>query len=397
MKKFNYIFLANLFSALCKFLVLIVLARLGSPIEVGKYNYALVISAPIFLFLSLKIRSVIVTNDNYKPSNHYSTILTINSIAIIFLSIIALIIDSSNFKVLLLVSLIKIVENLKEIAYGIYQKDSEMKYLSMSMISYNFFSFLCFSITFYLTKSLESSLILWLIIAIVSFYIVDKTLLKKEYNIKLKYVKDYQIMKEISLLTFPLSLSTAIGSLNTGIPRILVKSFHGEYYLGVFSAIAYLLVVGNLFANSISQIFLPQLRNFYRLKNYEDYRKTTKKMMFLGFIVGIVGVFLSSIIGKTILKIVFGNEYANNSITLVILSFGLLFILSGVFLGTSIIATGNYKVNYKISLITLFSTIISSIIFIPRFGLIGTAITISFSQLITLIAYYYFYKKVDRS
>ena len=204
-------------------------------------------------------------------------------------------------------------------------------------------------------------------------------------------------MKEIFLLAFPLSLSSAIGSLNTGIPRILMKSFYGEYYLGIFSTIAYLLVVGNLFANSISQIFLPKLRNYYRLKNYDEYRKTTKKMMFLGFVVGIVGVLLSSIIGKTILKIVFGNEYANNSMTLVILSFGLVFILSGVFLGTSIVATGNYKVNYKISLITFVSIIILSILFIPRFRLIGTAITISFSQLITLIAYYYFYKKVDKS
>lgn len=396
-KNFNYMFVANIVSALCKFLILLVIVRLGTPEEVGKYNYALVITAPIFLFFSLKIRSIIVTNDQYKLNDFASTIISLNSILIIVVSILLWFLSKENFGVILIISLIKFFENLKEIPYGVYQKEEKLKLMSYSMWIYNISSLILFSLIYLIFQNLNLALIASLFSCVISVLFIDKLIIKSNFGITFNFVLDYKKIKDIIILSIPLAFSSALGSLNTGIPRILLEKFFGQYTLGIFSTIAYILVIGSLFANSISQVFLPKLRRLFKEKNKKEFEMLTKKMVSIGVLMGLIALLTSITIGKFILSLVFGSEYGANNIVLIILSLGLLFILSGVFLGTSIIATGNYNVNYKISVLLLVSVLLFSFILIPKYSLLGAALTITISQFVALISYFYFYKKIFRS
>lgn len=396
MKNFNYMFVANIVSALCKFLILLVIVRLGTPEEVGKYNYALVITAPIFLFFSLKIRSIIVTNDQYKLNDFASTIISLNSILIIFVSILLWFLSKENFGVILIISLIKFFENLKEIPYGVYQKEEKLKLMSYSMWIYNISSLILFSLIYIIFQNLNLALIASLFICVISVLFIDKLIIKSNFGITFNFVLDYKKIKDIIILSIPLAFSSALGSLNTGIPRILLEKFFGQYTLGIFSTIAYILVIGSLFANSISQVFLPKLRRLFKEKNKKEFEMLTKKMVSIGVLMGLIALLTSITIGKFSLSLIFGSEYGANNIILIILSLGLLFILSGVFLGTSIIATGNYNVNYKISVLSLVSVLLFSFILIPKYSLLGAALTVTISQFVALISYFYFYKKIFR-
>lgn len=395
-KNFNYMFVANIVSALCKFLILLVIVRLGTPEEVGKYNYALVITAPIFLFFSLKIRSIIVTNDQYKLNDFASTIISLNSILIIVVSILLWFLSEENFGVILIISLIKFFENLKEIPYGVYQKEEKLKLMSYSMWIYNISSLILFSLIYIIFQNLNLALIASLFSCVISVLFIDKLIIKSNFGITFNFVLDYKKIKDIIILSIPLSFSSALGSLNTGIPRILLEKFFGQYTLGIFSTIAYILVIGSLFANSISQVFLPKLRRLFKEKNKKEFEMLTKKMVSIGVLMGLIALLTSITIGKFSLSLIFGSEYGANNIILIILSLGLLFILSGVFLGTSIIATGNYNVNYKISVLVLVSVLLFSFILIPKYSLLGAALTITISQFVALISYFYFYKKIFR-
>ncbi len=391
---FVYSLVANVYSALCKFLILLTIIRLGTPIEVGRYNYALVLSAPVFLLASLKIRSIIVTNDEYKVNHFFNAIILINTFFFtVFICIVSLLSNANETIIILVVSLIKFLDNIKEVSYGVYQKDEQLKIQSVSMIMYFTLSLVSFYLSFYITSDLLISLTLSLLSGLLTFFIFDIPVMKKKFKVFLKLTLSMSVSKKIMFLALPLSISSAIGSLNTGLPRVFLKEFFNEYALGIFSAIAYLLVVGTLLANSLSQVFLPRLRKLFKNNKITDFVNLTKKMVLIGTAVGIFSVIASTFLGRFVLKIFFGAEYANQNEVLIILSFGLLFILSGVFLGTSIVATGNYKVNYKISVITLLSIIIFSVSFIPVWGLIGTAYTITCSQLVAFLSYLYFYNK----
>lgn len=395
-KNFNYMFVANIVSALCKFLILLVIVRLGTPEEVGKYNYALVITAPIFLFFSLKIRSIIVTNDQYKLNDFASTIICLNSILIAVISIFLYFFSKEYLGVILIVSLIKFFENLKEIPYGVYQKEEKLKLMSYSMWIYNIFSLVLFFIIYMIFQDLNLALLGSLFTCVISVLFIDRLIIKSNFGISFEFLFNYKKFKNIIILSIPLAFSSALGSLNTGIPRILLERFFGQYTLGIFSTIAYILVIGSLFANSISQVFLPKLRKLFKENNKREFEILTKKMVLIGVIIGLIALLCSLTIGEFVLSLIFGSEYATNNIVLIILSLGLLFILSGVFLGTSIIATGKYNVNYKISILLLFSILLFSFILIPKYSLLGAALTITISQFVALVSYYYFYKKIFR-
>ncbi|MBO3078327.1 oligosaccharide flippase family protein [Mammaliicoccus vitulinus] len=396
-KNFSFAFISNIISSACKFLILLLIVKLGTPSEVGIYNYALIISAPVFLFTSLKIRSIQVTNNNYKFNEYYSLIIILNIIALLIIVIISLIIERNIVAYsIIILSTIKVLDNLKEVIYGLYQKHENLKLVGISIIINNIFNLIIFSIVYYSTADLIMSLTMMFLISILVFLLYDLRVLKKNYNTKLEFNIYKNDFFAILILAIPLSISSSLGALNTSIPRIILKNTNGEFYLGIFSAIAYILVLANLFANSISQVFLPRLSKYFHQNNVEEFNKLANKLLVIGFIIGILTFLITLFFGKLILNIGFGEIYSEYYLVLIILSIGLLFLLSGVFAGTVITSTGNYKVHYKITTISLVFTVILSILTIEKFSIYGTAFTIMFSQIVTFICYMYFFVRLKR-
>lgn len=396
-KNFSFAFMSNIISSACKFLILLLIIKLGNPSEVGVYNYALIISAPIFLFTSLKIRSIQVTNNEYKFNEYYSLIIMLNIIVLCLVTIFSLLIEKNiTAYSIIILSIIKVLDNLKEVIYGLYQKYENLKLVGISVIINNVFNLLTFAITYYLSKNLIISLIIMLITSVVIFTLYDLRILKKIYNTTLKLILNKKNLFTLLLLALPLSISSSLGSLTTSIPRIFLKNIYGEFYLGIFSAIAYILVLANLFANSISQVFLPRLSKYFYQKNICEFKKLANKLISIGFFIGLFTFLISLLFGKIILKIGFGKIYSEYYMVLIILSIGLLFLLSGVFTGTILTSTGNYRVHYKISIISLTFTIIFSFLTINKYDIYGTAFTIMCSQIITFICYMYFYHRLKK-
>lgn len=69
---FSWTVIGNLVYALCQWGMLIVLAKLLSPEAVGQFALGLAITAPILLFTSLKLRSVLATDvgDQYRFADY---------------------------------------------------------------------------------------------------------------------------------------------------------------------------------------------------------------------------------------------------------------------------------------------------------------------------------------
>lgn len=396
-KNFSFAFMSNIISSACKFLILLLIVKLGSPSEVGIYNYALIISAPVFLITSLKIRSIQVTNNNYKFNEYYSLIIILNLIVLGIVVITSLLIEKNiTAYAIIILSTIKVLDNLREVIYGLYQKHENLKSVGLSITINNIFNLIVFAIVYYLSTNLIISLVMMFITSIFIFLIYDLRVLSKKYNTTLKLIINKKKLIAILILAIPLSISSSLGALNTSIPRIILKNSYGEFYLGIFSAIAYILVLANLFANSISQVFLPRLSKYFHQKNIEEFNKLANKLIGIGFIIGIFTFLIAFIFGELILKIAFGEVYSKYYLVLIILSIGLLFLLSGVFAGTIITSTGNYKIHYKITIISLVFTVIFSFLTIKKYSIYGTAYTIMFSQIVTFICYMYFYLRLKK-
>ncbi len=394
-KNFSFSLLSNIFSSICKFLILIIIIKIGTPIEVGKYNYALALCAPIFILSSLKIRSIQITNNKFRY-NDYNNLSFITNFTMLFVLvfIVSIFYDKENLYTIFFVAFIKVIDNLREVVYGRFHRDENLEFISKSTVYNNAACLLLFGILYILTHSLNISLFGMLLGNLLAYIFYDVRNLLKNYPIKLKFTFKKELFTKLFLMALPLSFSSSIGSFNISMPRFFLMHFNGEYFLGIFSAIAYILVIANLFASSISQVFLPRLSKLYREEKFVELNVYARRLIKIGFMIGFIFVFFSIVFGKELLLIVFGTEYSSYSAVLIILSIGLMFLLSGVFVGTVLTSLGNYSVHYKISIVTLLSSTILSILLIPRYSIYGAGLTVTLSQFVTMIGYYYYFKKL---
>ncbi|WP_414047247.1 lipopolysaccharide biosynthesis protein [Macrococcus equi] len=398
-KKLNSIsstFLANIIVALSKWIILILVARILTPTEVGVYTLAFAITAPISLLINMKLRSLYVTEENEKNFLNYIILRNIlNAISFLFIIIIALMFWNNHFDILIVVMLNKLLDLFSEIIYAYFHKKKLFTKISKIMIRKTIFEVVTFGLILLITKNLFVSLFISLIIK--SLYVYFAEFRPLNYLIK-KQTQSFLSIINILKLGIPLGFVQMIVSLNTNIPRYYLEFFEDVKTLGLFSSIAYLLVIFNLFASSISQFFLPQLHelnkqgNLGALKNYLN-----RKMNFYVIIIGITITIFLYFFGEFILDFLYGKDYSKMNKVLVIISISSLFNTISWNYDTALMAIRYISIQPKITLITLIVNAVISYYLINNFGIYGASfslIIISFLQLILRV--YFFNKKIER-
>lgn len=390
-------FLSNIVVAFCKWLILILIARLLSPKEVGIYTLAFAITAPISLLINMKLRSLYVTDECANSFIDYFHLrLILNVISFLILSVIAFFIWKDIFWILLVVMLNKLTELLSENVYSAHHKKKSFYRISKMMIQKSIIEVVSFGFALVIFKSLIYALIVSLILKTLYVFLVE--LPSIYYLIKNNHYNINKVLK-ILRLALPLGLVQMIVSLNTNIPRYFLEYFEDVTSLGLFSSVAYLLVIFNLFASSISQFFLPKLYeinqsgNTKMLKNYIN-----KKMNVTVIFIGIIITLFLFIFGEQVLTIIYGSEYSKMKNLLVIVSLSTLLNTISWNYDTALMAIRYISVQPKITIFTLLINIIISHQLINEHGIYGAALSLIIVSLLQLILRVYFFnRRLERS
>ena len=119
---FSWTFIGNVINAAAWFLMTIVLARLGSPEDVGQFALGLATTAPIFMFATLRLRDVQATDtrQEYLFGDYFAMRLITTALAV--LAVVG-IVAVSGFEwevslVILATALSKAVEAISDAFYG---------------------------------------------------------------------------------------------------------------------------------------------------------------------------------------------------------------------------------------------------------------------------------------
>lgn len=402
--------LGNVFYAFTQFILLIILAKLGNPTVVGQFTLALAVCSPVFLLSNLKLRTVMCTdiNDNYYYKTFKFLRVLSSLIAIIFIALIAFFSNYSldMFWVIMLFSFAKFVEMQSDIYYGLFQKREEMDLIAKSLIIKGTLNIL-FVYGLYVYTSNLIFVVLGIFISnllvLIFFDKRNSVRFNSDWSIPIKDILIKKQLINLLIISFPLGLSTALGSLNTNMPRYFVEQNLGQYELGIFAAISYLLIAANTIINALSQAVTPRLAKLF-LNNIDQFIKFTTKLILLGFSIGLLSLIIVFFFGEEILLIIYSEDYANYSSVLLVITLGSLVLLTSVFLGTAISASRNYKIQPKIQVVTTFFILVGSYFFINKLGLIGAAwavftgyLTTSIGYLIAFIVIVYKAKWVDEN
>ena len=209
-----------------------------------------------------------------------------------------------------------------------------------------------------------------------------------------KIVADGSVFRELVLFSLPLAPSIIMDQIRSKIDIFLLGYFLSAREVGIYSVAITITALLPTFLSAFIMILGPVMTELHsKGKNAEFKQKYRTVSLWIFYLTTPIALFIV-FFANSIVNILFGSDYADASVALMILTSG--FFIYAIF-GTSGLLTwvlGKTTAYMVINIISAISGILLNIALIPKFGVIGAAIATSTSLFIcyvgTLLFIYHF-------
>jgi O-antigen/teichoic acid export membrane protein len=249
---------------------------------------------------------------------------------LIGLAVIAVITRAGSYQrgtamVILAVALIKAIEALSDIFYGLFQLNDRLDQIGKSMMFRGAVSVIVLSAGLYFTRNIVAAIVLlataWLAVLLGFDARRGRRFASltpgqgegSEPRRKWRQVwPKFSLLRQWKLvrLSLPLGIVMTLVSLNLSLPRLFVHASLGEHELGIFSAMAYTTVAVATFADALGHSMIPRMSRFYAGGNLTAFRSSLAMLVALGAVFGLAGFVTAQVLGARLLRILFTAEYA---------------------------------------------------------------------------------------
>ena len=394
---FTWVLSGNVLYSACQWGVVVILAKLGSPEQVGEYALGLAVSAPVILFANFQLRALLASDvrDQFAFGQYLTFRLVSLGAALVAVAGVAALTEPSGriAGITLLLGLAQTLDFVSETYYGFMQRHDRIDRLSVSLLLKGPLSLAALWGAMYITRD-----IVWAVVGLIA----GRLLILWTWDSRLAFaVNNYggssraaetlrlrwnaSSMLNLFRLAFPLGVISMLVSLNTSIPRLFVEAHRGSAELGIFSAIASLLSAGSLVVSAYGQsIFLPVAQAFAQ-GDRARFRGFVLLAGALGGVLGGAGVLLAVWFGPAILAHLFRKEYATYADIFVQLMIAgtVMFVGSG--LGYVMTAARSLRPQIPLLIASAAAAVATSAWSIPRYGLRGAADAVLAAALVQLV------------
>ncbi len=395
-KNFSWTFAGTLVYTLCQWGMLSALSKLGTPQVVGQFALGLAITAPVVLFFNLQLRPVQATDSRgeYAFRDYLGLRMVTTLLALVLISVVVTV---SGYRmeivlVVLAVGAAKAFEALSDIFYGLLQRHERMDVVGRSMMIKGPLSLLALGLVFYVTGSL-----LWATVAIAATWAVTlgiydirkcAMLIKSgTHDMAVSLMPRWKlgILWRLTGFALPLGFVAALNSLNTNIPRYLTEQYLGERELGIFAALAYIMVSARLVSGALGNSASPRLSRFFAEGNRAEFNKLLFRLVLFGFSAGAIGVLASLVAGRWILSLLYTPEYAEYTTLFVwvMVATGLGYVTS--ILNFGIVATRRFRLQALTLVGVVGATSVACLILIPALGVVGAGMSLTLGTALYLV------------
>ena len=402
---FSWTLLGNIVYSGCQWGMVVILAKLGSPIMVGQFALGLAVTAPIIMFANLQLRAVQATDAKHEYL--FGDYLGLRLIAIV-LALVAIIAISffSGYRtetmlVILAVGVAKVFESMSDVFFGLLQHHERMDRIAKSMMIKGPLSLLALGTGVYLTKStLWGTIglaITWALILVL--YDIKSGVLILRASTKTMNLSTGESTKHpslsprwekaklvrLALLALPLGFVMLLISLNANIPRYFIEHYLGERQLGIFAAISYLMVAGTTIVSALGQSASPRLAKYYASGNHTAFRDLLVKLVAIAMLLGLAGLLVVIFAGRELLTLLYRPEYAKHVDIFLwaMVAAGISYITS--FLGYGMTAARYFKVQMPLFTVVILVLIIACFWLIPAYGLLGAAMALTIAAIAQML------------
>jgi O-antigen/teichoic acid export membrane protein len=385
---FSWNFLGNIVFSFGQWAVLAILTKLVVVEEVGNYSYAVAFTAPFVLFFQMQMRSLQITdtNDEYTFNDYLGFRIISSLISLIFIVFISLMFGNDMRLTILIasVTLFKLSDSMSDIFYGLFQKHEYMKHIAISMIIKATITVLFFFITLRLTHNIILSVLFVTFLKTIIIIIYD--LHKASNYIKIYPLFDNNVLIRLLKASFPLGLMSLLMSLDSNIPKYVIEHFEGVESLGYFSVLSYINMAGGQMITSISQASTPRLAILYTYENKKMFIRMLLKLTMIGFAIGVFSLLFVLLFGEEFISILYSKEYTKHMNVFIVIMIAGAINYTASFLGNGMTAARAFNIQPVLGIIWVLTSLIVSLVMVPKFGLLGGAIALVFSATVKLVS-----------
>lgn len=394
----------NAFYAASQWLLLIVLAKLGGTGNVGLFSLAMAINAPVLVLTKLQLRDVQVTDAKEEYSFDHYLGLRIACSMLMFVIVIPLAIASSDngkqLAVILILTAAKAIEMLSDIFYGLFQKHERMDFVSLSLIVRGSCSLLIFSLLLLWTDQLLWGSIGLAVVWGLLLLLLDVRLalhIMKSHHARFDWKSMFvngvtsifrdKKMLRLFLIAIPMGLAGVFNTLSENIPRYVIQHELGEHALGIFAAVAYLIIAGDTIIVAFGQTITPRLAKYYAAEKTKLFVKLLLQSLAATACIGFAGLAVAFWGGSFLLPLLYNDDFIQhgNLFVWLMINGTLAFVCN--IMGAGITAMRKFKIQVPIQLISCILMIVLCPIFLRHFGLVGVPMAMAIKSLIANIAY----------
>jgi O-antigen/teichoic acid export membrane protein len=401
-RNFSWTFTGNLIYSASQWGMLVVLAKLGSPEMVGQFTLGLAVTAPVIMFTNLQLRAIQATDakGDYVFSDYLGLRLIGTGLALLIIAGITL---KAGYRwetslVILVIALAKAFESISDVFYGLIQQHERMDRIALALMIKGPLSLLLLGIGVSLTGSVVGGAIGLAVgwgLVLFGWDLRNGRLILKNSSpgregedllladaepAKTKnplYPRwEGKTLGKLVWLALPLGFVMMLISLNTNIPRYFIERYLGERELGIFAAMSYLMVFGQMLASALAESAIPRLAKYYAAGNSTAFRTLLLKLVGVGLMLGAGGVFVAVVAGREILTLLYKPEYAERADL-----FAWLMVAAGIgyvssFLGYGMTAARYFRVQMPLFVLVTGSSATTCFWLIPTQGVRGAAIAL---------------------
>ncbi|MCR4158982.1 hypothetical protein NUK34_08970 [Kerstersia gyiorum] len=315
-KNVAWMFIGNSVYAISLWLQLLIVARYSSEFHLGTYTLAIAVIAPIFMFFSFQLRAMQVTdvNSEFDFFDYLNFRVGTNLIAflVIIVYVFFLMGQTQGRGVFLGVAAIKALEAISEVFNSRHQLNEKMKCVAISFSLKGLAGVAGMSFGIFYLKSLNLALISIAFFYILVIFFVDT----RGSGFHFKSIDLIGFFKKNTWLLIlkkglPLGIVLFIGSINTNLPKYLIELEMGRVEQGVYSTLAYFIVIGNFMVSAVGQAFVPRLSKLYANQQLREFRNLGHVFTFFCFCLGIGAVLISYFFSEFLLKTFVGDAFIN--------------------------------------------------------------------------------------
>lgn len=394
---FSWTFVGNAIYAGGQFLVLMLLAKLVSPELVGQYALGLAIVYPVMMLTNLQLRAVMTSGASRQANfgDYLSLRLLTTSVA---LGIIFAITQVLGYRwkltvVVLMVGLAYAVETISDVYYARLQLHDRMAEISKSLIARALLSVLALAVITYVSRSLLlgiAGIVLARTIVLFGYDVCGRTHGLNGPSKSFSRIEELaprfnlRVHRELLWVSFPLGVVVLLTTLNSSVPSYFIKHALGERDLGIFTAVGFVISVGNMAVVSLGQSAFTRLAKSYAAGNLVAFGSLIAKLLAFGAALGLCGMIISKVAGREILTILFRPEYAERADLLpwIMAVGGVLFMAQ--FLGFGMTAAGYYNSQVILNILANVALFAGCYWLVARQGLLGATLAMLVAAIVQL-------------